>query len=202
MIEAIGFDWGNVLIDNPSPGLAAYCAEHLGAPEKETRRTFRKFAADFQKGIILEDEWWERVCSELGVSKPKIPSLWGDAVREVFPESEKKEVFALIRSLRRNGYKIGFLSNTERPAMDFFKEQNYEVFDEVVFSCAEGIVKPERRIYEILLERLGVKPEEAIFVDDRKENIEAAEEVGINGILFEDPGQLKEKLISLSVEVD
>jgi putative hydrolase of the HAD superfamily len=200
MIKAIIFDWGGVLIDNPSDELIAYCTEHLKVTKYRFREAHRKFLADFQKGKISEDEWWKKVCFELGVPKPKIQSLWGDAVRCVF--SEKKEVFALIHSLRRNGYKIGFLSNTEIPAMDFFHEQGYKVFDAVIFSCEEGTRKPKRRIYEIALEKLGLKPEEAVFVDDKKENIEGAEKVGIKTVLFENPDQLKEKLLSFSVKID
>lgn len=200
MIKAIYFDWGGVLIDDPAPELITYCAEYLKVSEEEFGRVHRRFEPDFQKGTISEDKLWEKICFELGVPKPKVQSLWGDAVRYVF--SEKKEVFALIHSLRRNGYKIGFLSNTEIPAMNFFQEQGYEVFDAVIFSCAEGIRKPERRIYEIALEELGVKPEEAVFVDDKKKNIEGAEKVGMKTVLFKNPDQLKEELTSFLVKID
>ncbi|MFQ7503442.1 MAG: HAD-IA family hydrolase [Alistipes finegoldii] len=59
----------------------------------------------------------------------------------------------------------------------------YRLFDGEVVSCEEGTVKPEPRIYEILLERYGLDPAETLFIDDRAANIAAAEGLGIAGYL-------------------
>ena len=61
----------------------------------------------------------------------------------------------------------------------------YRLFDGEVVSCEEGTVKPEPRIYEILLERYGLDPAETLFIDDRAANIAAAEGLGIAGYLFD-----------------
>ena len=55
-------------------------------------------------------------------------------------------------------------------------------------------MKPEERIYRIALQQLDVNPQEAIFIDDRQENIEGANNLGIHTILFETPQQLNEEL--------
>lgn len=200
MIKAIIFDWGGVLIDHPIPAIKAYCARYLKVPERELGDAVEKFRGDFARGKISEDEFWEKVRSEVGVSKPDIGSLWGEAFRDSY--SEKQEVFSLASSLRGNGYKIGFLSNTEIPGVKIFREKGYNVFDVTVFSCLEGTIKPERRAYEIILERLGVKPEEAIFIDDRPVNIKGAKEVGMNAVLFKNINHLKKKLQALSVKTN
>lgn len=67
-------------------------------------------------------------------------------------------------------------------------------FDGVVVSGEEKICKPEPRIYEILFERYNLTPENCVFIDDRKENIEGAEKAGMTGILFENPHQMKAEL--------
>jgi epoxide hydrolase-like predicted phosphatase len=85
--------------------------------------------------------------------------------------------------------------------MNYFREKGYRIFDVTVFSCIEGIRKPEKGIYEITLIRLGVKPKEAIFIDDKRDNVNGAEKIGINTILFESPEQLKKELSSFSVKV-
>jgi len=95
---------------------------------------------------------WKKICSGLGNQKPTIPSLWETAFRQAY--REKKEIFTLAATLKKNGNRIGFLSNTEIPAMKFFYEQKYPMFDVTVFSCTEGTRKPEERIYQILLQRL------------------------------------------------
>jgi putative hydrolase of the HAD superfamily len=75
------------------------------------------------------------------------------------------------------------------------------MFDVTVFSCAEGTRKPEKKIYQILLTKLRVKPQETVFVDDRSEFIRGAETIGIHGILFQNIDQLRSDLSSLSVKV-
>jgi len=129
-----------------------------------------------------------------------VQSLWEDAFKYAY--SEKKEVFSFAVSLKNKRYKVGFLSNTEEPTMNFFYKQGYTMFDEVIFSCEKGFLKPQREIYEIILQRLCVQPEEALFIDDKRENILAAEKVGIQTILFKNPEQLKKELKSLSVIID
>ena len=57
-------------------------------------------------------------------------------------------------------------------------------FDGGVFSYETGYMKPDRRIYEFFLRKYNIDPNRAIFFDDKKENIEAAEKLGIKGVLF------------------
>ena len=84
------------------------------------------------RGDITEYEFWQIVCSALNINMSSTESLWGDAVEEVF--NEKMEMFELIDELKRKGYKIGFLSNTEMPAVEYWKRNDYEkYFDASVF---------------------------------------------------------------------
>ncbi len=134
-----------------------------------------------------------------GCRKTKIKSLWKEAFRYAY--EPRKDVFSLASSLHRRGYKVCLLSNTEAPAAEFFLEQKYGFFDAVVFSSHEGIRKPDRRIYEILLERLEVKPEQAVLVDDRKENLDGARLAGMGALLFKNLGQVKKELSLMGVKI-
>ncbi|MCK4554317.1 HAD family phosphatase [Candidatus Parcubacteria bacterium] len=200
MIKAITFDWGGVLIDNPASGLISYCANSLGVSEELFKDIFYEFEADFQRGIITEDVLWGAVCDKLNIKKSNSSSLWGDAFQYVY--SPKAGMFSLASSLRNKNYKIGFLSNTEIPAMKYFHKQKYNMFDIMIFSCAEGVIKPESKIYKILLQRLEAKPRETIFIDDNMKYIEGAKKVGINTILFQDSSQVKKELLSFSVIIE
>jgi len=199
-IKSIIFDWGGVLIDDPGPALVRYCADALGVAKEDYIKAHREFAADFQKDCITEDTFWACICSELNVPKPNTTLLWAQAFKTVY--SPKKDMFNLASCLQKNGYKIALLSNAEIPTMRYFYQQRYDMFDVLIFSCAEGTKKPERKIYELALEKLGNKPNQTVFIDDRPNCVNGAKEIGLNTILFESADQVKAELSRLSVKVD
>jgi len=195
MIKAIILDWGGVLIDNPVPGFMAYCSKYFEVPEKVFVKTASRFYEDFAKGKITENAFWKKVCSCLNVAEPRVDSLLSEAFSSVY--FEKSDIISFISSLKNKGYKLALLSNTEMPMVDCFRKRNYDFFDLTVFSCVEGIIKPDKKIYEITLDRLKIKPHETVFIDDKEENILAAKNLGINTILFESTEQFKTELLSL-----
>ncbi|KAI6234040.1 hypothetical protein M3Y99_00837400 [Aphelenchoides fujianensis] len=91
-----------------------------------------------------------------------------------------------IRRLKEHGIKVGLLTNngfwSSKRDRTTLMDNAYEIFDAVVESCREGIRKPDPRIYEIMLEKLGKKAEECCFVDDLKQNTDAAEALGMTGV--------------------
>ena len=92
----------------------------------------------------------------------------------------------LVGDLKAAGYRLYVLSNMSREFIDFLRRfPVYGLFDGEVVSCEEHTVKPEPRIYEILLERYGLPPSETLFIDDREMNIEAAAALGIHGFVFD-----------------
>lgn len=92
----------------------------------------------------------------------------------------------LIRDLKAAGYKLYVLSNMSREFIDFLRRTDiYECFDGDVISCEEGVVKPMPRIYDILLERFSLDPSQTLFIDDRRENVEAAAAKGIGAFWFD-----------------
>jgi epoxide hydrolase-like predicted phosphatase len=199
-VKAVIFDWGGVLIDDPAPGLISYCSSKLGISPERFIVVCGSYLPEFQKGLISEAELWQRVCKDLKIPTPSGNSLWGEAFRHAY--SPKQEMFDLAASLKRIGYKTAFLSNTEVPAMEYFYELDYQMFDSLTFSCAVKTRKPETKIYELTLGNLNVKPGEAIFIDDRIDYIEGAKKVGINTVLFESPSETKKKLESYSVLIN
>ncbi|MHC4203383.1 MAG: HAD family hydrolase [Planctomycetota bacterium] len=197
-IESVIFDWGGVLIDDPRPGLLKYCSEAFGVPLEDYTPVHDSFLDEFHKGMISEDRFWQQITEKLGKPMPAVRSQWYEAFRSSYVS--KQEMFDLASSLHDKGYKTALLSNTELPAVRFFHEQSYNMFDLLVFSCVERVMKPRRRIYEITLERLGSKAGQTVFIDDVKSYIRTAELIGLNTILFESIEQVKDKLAGLGVE--
>lgn len=103
-----------------------------------------------------------------------------------------KPLVEYIRTNLKPHYTIGMLSNVGRGWInDFFSEHElHDLFDEVVLSSEEGIIKPNPLIFERVAERLGLLPQECAMIDDRPENCKGAESVGMKAIDFNDNEQL------------
>jgi FMN phosphatase YigB (HAD superfamily) len=199
-IKAVLFDWGGVLIDNPAPGLMDYCVKVLGVAVEDYTRVHNQHGEAFQKGSITEGVFWRRVCGDLDCPLPRQSSLWGDAFRAVYRPREP--VFALARRLRESGCKTSLLSNTEVPAMQFFLELGYDMFDALTFSCAEGVAKPQREIYEIAAGKIGMAPAQCVLLDDRLDFVEGARNAGMQGIVYESLEQVEGELVRLGLRVN
>lgn len=198
-IRAVIFDCGGVLIEDPAPGLMKYCAKTFNVTTEEYIKAHNIFAEDFQKGLISEQKFWSSVTGELNVPDRELGSLWYEAFSSVY--TPKAEMFELARLLKQNGYKTAVLSNAELPAVKYFRQQGYDMFDVTVFSCEEGTAKPEQMVYELTLQRLCAKPAEVVFFDDRLDYIAGAEEAGSHVFLFENISRAKGELTRLSVKV-
>ena len=107
-----------------------------------------------------------------------------------------EKLLNFIREERQNGSKIAVLSNVAQYSFDrfFSKEEQTELFDEVVLSGNEGVSKPDARIFEIVCERLGENPENCVFVDDSPENVLAAKKLGMHGIVYVDFDNFKAEI--------
>ena len=102
----------------------------------------------------------------------------------------------LIGELKGKGYGIYGLTNW---SMETFPEARrrfaiLQMVDRYVVSAQERLVKPDPRLFRVLLDRYGLQPGECIFVDDNADNVAAACRLGIEGILFRGAGELREKL--------
>jgi 2-haloacid dehalogenase len=108
---------------------------------------------------------------------------------------------AILRRLKQAGRRLHGLSNWSvekfelvRPKYEFFSW-----FDTILVSGEVTLIKPDPRIYAVLLERIDRKPEECLFIDDSKINIASADQLGFKTIPFESPERLEEELRSLGV---
>jgi epoxide hydrolase-like predicted phosphatase len=196
-IKTISFDWGGVLIDNPAEAIVTYCANKLGVSTQRFLNTLNKYLPKFQIAEISEGIFWQQICADLNVQLPKTNSLWGEAFRSVY--SPKIKMFELVAKLKKQGIITSILSNTEMPAYQYFKECNYEVLDILIFSCLEKVRKPDPKIFEIALDKFNAQANQVIFIDDRMDNIKAAEYLGINTIHYKNTVETIENLKKYSI---
>jgi putative hydrolase of the HAD superfamily len=104
------------------------------------------------------------------------------------------ELVDYLRSLRPR-FKTALLSNASLRLVTTLNELDVEdCFDVIVISAQVGLMKPDPAIYRLTLDRLGVEPHEAVFLDDIAENVEAAARLGIHGVLFTGRGEALNEL--------
>ncbi len=104
-------------------------------------------------------------------------------------------LFEYIRDTLSPAYQIGLLSNAGANWLsDLFEPWQIALFNGVVLSYELGVVKPHPAMYETIALRLGVLPEEAVFIDDRPEFVEGARVVGMGGVQYQDTKQLRTDL--------
>lgn len=142
-----------------------------------------QFWTDYDMGVLSFDQVTEELAAYRGVEPEFAREMITIAIgkQETIRPTEK-----LIDELKAAGYKLYVLSNMSREFIDFLRKQKvYENFDGDVVSCEVGIVKPMPEIYDLLLKRFELDPAETIFIDDRKENVDAAAAKGIATFHFD-----------------
>lgn len=199
MIRGIIFDLGGVLIDNPNPEMMLYYAELLHVTKENFIKSFSLFNTDWSKGKLSEKVLWDKLAKNLHVPKPHGMSLWLDGYLPAF--HKKEGVFSLVKKLKQKGYRTALLSNTEVPIMNFIRSQHWTDFDASIYSCEVGLVKPDVAIYNLTLQRLHLKPEETVMIDDRMTNIDGAKKIGMHTILFIDRDSLKQSMFQLGIKL-
>jgi putative hydrolase of the HAD superfamily len=110
----------------------------------------------------------------------------------------------LVKQLKQNGYHVYLLSNYGSTTFEFAKKKFKFIpyVDGGIISYEVKLIKPEREIYEYLLDKYKINPEEAVFLDDRLDNIEAAKECGFHTIHFMNYKQGMQELKALQVNLD
>ena len=199
-IETIIFDLGGVLIDwNPE-----YVFRQIMPDEEERGFFFREVCnhdwnVQQDAGYPLAEATEERV------------RLWPQyeaEIRAYYGRWEEmlggpiEETVELLRQLHgRQEHRLYALTNwshetfpVARARFDFL-----QLFEGIVVSGEEKLIKPDPRIYHLLFERYAVNPAQAVFIDDNRHNVEAALELGLEAIHFQSPGQLKGELQGLGV---
>lgn len=193
MIKNIIFDLGNVLIRfKPEE----FVNKNI---KKEYREKFFNAVfkgqewADLDRGVLEYSDAIKIFSEKIPECSSEIKKLFDNYILDVLEPIEKN--IEIMKSLKGK-YKLFVLSNFHYPAFDYiFKNwEFFKYFDGKVVSGHCKLLKPEKKIYELLCLTYSLKPNECVFIDDTKANIEAAEEFGINGIHLTDINILEEKL--------
>ena len=197
MIRAVITDFGGVLTV-PLDQAFAGAQERTGvSPEDMREAMFRATETydgspplwELERGEISEQEFLDRLGAEL----PGDATLQGFGAAYFEHLHSNEPMISFMREIRARGLRAAILTNNVREWDGLWRAKVPDleaVFETVVDSAWVGIRKPDRKIYELTLERLGdVAPEECLFVDDLEINCTAAAEIGMRSVHFRDNDQ-------------
>lgn len=192
-IKAFITDFGGVLMRTRSEHSRRDLERRLSLPPNTVEQ--RVFASELslraQSGAIEEADFWRDLERDLNL--PGCGLTWQTFHREFFADDFlDEELVAFIRSLRP-ALKTGLISNAWSGLRELLHTRVpiASAFDVMVISAEEKVMKPDPRIYQAALDRLGVQPAEAIFLDDFIENIHAANSLGLRGVHFKSSDQAR-----------
>lgn len=202
MIKAIIFDVGGVLLRTHDHTPRRRLESEHGLDEWESERLVfsGKNGVAAQRGEITDAELWGRIASELELTQDELVSF-----RNAFWAGDRldHEIVDYIRELQAAGYQTAIISN----ATDNLRRQleQFDItaaFDLIVCSAEEKVMKPDLDIYRRTLRRLGRAPDEAVFIDDSKPNVDAARTLGIHAIHFHEGIDMRQALAQLGVTTE
>lgn len=198
-MKNIIFDLGNVLL-NFKP--VEYLHTKILDKEKVQQIYEEIFTSEewlmLDRGVITEEEAVNKICNRSVENNELIQSVMHNWY-ELFTPIE--DTVKVLKELKHKGYRLYVLSNFHLLAYedvtkryDFFK-----YFDGGIISYKKKLMKPEKDIYDKLVEKYKISPKESVFIDDTMENIESAAKLGFKAIHFINSKDLRKKLIDYNV---
>ena len=197
MIKAIAFDYGGV-IEIEDGDLIQEIADYLKITKEDWHKAYYSFNHLCNTGKNSWQEVLALTCKELGASDDQIFH-----VLEMIKEKKKTkkvntELVEIIKDLKKRNYKIALLSNNSVKLRQKLADQNIlDLFDEVIISEEVGYQKPSHEIFEFLFNKLNVKNNETIFIDNAEKSLEGAKEIGFMPILYVGNEKLKKELVKV-----
>ena len=192
-IRAVVFDLGGVLeadvIELVDYDLDARWEARLDLQDGELEQRMKSLWRAGSVGACTEEEVHQGMRERLGMSQDQIEEFMR-AMWDLYCGRLNVPLADYFRQLRPR-YQTAILSNSFVGARreEQLRYQVEEMCDLIIYSHEVGVEKPDRRIYELTCERLGVQPAEMIFLDNLETNVAAARELGIHAILFQDTAQ-------------
>lgn len=193
-IKAVIWDMGGVLLQMDDETSRLTLSQHYHIPLEEIYWAIFDSPSAKEAGVgkLTVQEHWQNVASHLDIPQEEMPEF-----QRQFWDADRidSELVDFIRALRRQ-YKTGLLSNAWDDLRPVIENEwcVSDAFDDIIISAEVGLAKPDLRIYQLALERLGVLPDEAVFIDDVLINVHAAHQVGLHAFQFKNRKQAIQEL--------
>ncbi len=202
-IKVIIFDLGGVIVSSRVEKIPNIISDYLGIEYSQFDDLMGKYKSDLTKGKISLIDVYSKVIKQFGLNNLDAKDVV-DKHLEIFQktiEDLDEEVLSLVKKLRES-YSVVCLVNAEPDVVPLVRKRGvYDYFEHAYISTELRMEKPNKEIYSAVLNDLNRRAEEAIFVDDKEDNVNSARGMGINSILYKNFRQLKKdlKILGLSI---
>jgi epoxide hydrolase-like predicted phosphatase len=150
------------------------------------------------KGKISAKEHYEILSKKTGISPENLEKAFTKSHLKIMKLN--KTVLKLVKDLKSKGYQVVMISNITEISKNVNKKRKiFPYFSPAILSCDVKSIKPQKRIFEIALQKINLKPEECVFIDDRKELLQTPQKMGFKTINFKNTQQLTRDLKKLDI---
>lgn len=202
-VRAVILDYGEVLCFQPAPEALDRMAKVFQIEPERFLERYIPTRGPYDQGLLSAEEYWANFARDAGVEvdAARIETLrtWDTAMWSRI----NAEMIDWLEKVHAGGWTTALLSNMQFD-MAAHARKNFAWFahfDHQILSCEIKLIKPDAAIFRHTVERLAVRPQEALFVDDREANVEAAREVGLHAIQFKSVEQLRVELEKMRFEI-
>lgn len=202
-IKVIIFDLGGVIVSSKVEKIPNIISDYMGIEYSQFDNFMGKYKSDLTRGKISLIDIYSKIIKKFGL-KNLDPKEIVDKHLKIFQriiENLNEEVLSLVKKLREN-YSVVCLVNAELDVVPLVRKRGvYDYFKHAYISTELRMEKPNKEIYSAVLNDLNCEAEEAIFIDDKEDNVNSAKGVGINSILYKNFRQLKKDLKILGTSI-
>jgi len=203
-LRAVIFDYGMVLTGQPDAQAHDAMVRITGLPLERFEALYWADRHAYDEGELTGIAFWQKIVSDasLNLSQSTIEELnqWDARMWT----TQNPAMLAWQQQLRQRGLLTAILSNMGDSVLASI-ERTFDWlprFDVLIWSFEHHLAKPDPAIYRLTLERLGTRPEEALFIDDKQPNIDAARALGMPALQFSTVDRLRQDLIASGLDHD
>jgi len=199
--EAIVFDFGGVMtVESNRKAVVEFLCKSLDLSKEQLEIVNQERKRAHGSGVSAQDFWMEYAQNKNIVLSSDWENCFNSVIKKAVGVNEA--MYQLVSELKQKGIRVALLSNIDHPRAEIVRGLDlYEPFSPCLLSCEIGLEKPDLKIYEVLIDTLQLAPASILFIDDKVENVESAQNIGLDALLFTSQEQLLQDLQARGVKI-